>query len=225
MNNLQSAGPTISSAVCIENNLMLTTYMKSIKLTTLGKYCFPMKVDIANICDDLSSLISDQNPNLAPKQLDINFILRLILILSLLIPLQDDSCKFCNIIKFVYEQLHLLIKEKKCFSYDFLLFSSLLYNVSPHAYRFLQSSGSIILPCYTTIRKITLSSSMSPSIEQTDKTCLFYIKQKFQCLKSSNLTVMLLVDEIHLKRYFDYKLLLAHRTITFATQQTLLLHL
>ena len=43
---------------------------------------------------------------------------------------------------------------------------------------------------------------MSPSIEQTDKTFLFYIKQKFQRLKSSYLTVMLLVDEIHLKRYF-----------------------
>ena len=46
---------------------------------------------------------------------------------------------------------------------------------------------------------------MSPSIEQTDKTFLFHIKQKFQCLKSSDLTVMLLVDKIHLKRYFDYK--------------------
>ena len=65
-------------------------------------------LDIANICDDLSSLIFDQNPNLAPKQLDIDFILHLILILSLLIPLQDDSNKFYNIIKFVYEQLHLL---------------------------------------------------------------------------------------------------------------------
>ena len=141
MNNLQSAGPTISSAVCIENDLTLTTFMKSVKLITLGKYCFPMKVDslldIANICDDLLLLISDQNPNLAPKQLDINFILRLNLILSLLIPLQDDSFKFCNIIKFVYEQLHLLTKGKKCYSYNFLLFSSLLYIVSPHAYKFL----------------------------------------------------------------------------------------
>ena len=172
MNNLQSAGPTISSAVCIENNLTLTTYMKSVKLTTLGKYRFSMKVDslldIANICDDLSSLISDQNPNLAPKQLDINFILRLNLILSLLIPLQDDLFKFCNIIKFVYEQLHLLTKEKKCYSYDFLLFSSLLYIVSPHAYRFLRSSGSIILPCYTTIRKITYIIVVNEPFDRTN---------------------------------------------------------
>ena len=109
MKNLQSAGPTISSAVCIEDDLTLTTYMKSVKLTSLGKYRFPIKVDslldIANICDDLSSLISDQNPNFAPKQLDINFILRLNLILSFLIPHQDDSFKFCNIIKFVFEEL------------------------------------------------------------------------------------------------------------------------
>ena len=95
-------------------------------ITTLGKYRFPMKVDslldIANICDDLSSLISDQNPNLAPKQLDINFTLRLNLILSLLIPLQDDSFKFCNIIKFVYEQLHLLTKEKNVIHTTFYFF-------------------------------------------------------------------------------------------------------
>ena len=152
MNNLQSAGPTISSAVCVENELTLTIYMKFVKLTTLGKYRFPMKVDsllhIANICDELSSLISEQNLNLAPNQLDIDFLLRLNLILSLLIPLQDDSFKFYNIINFVYEQLHLLTKEKKCYSYDFLLFSSFLYIVSPHAYRFLEVVA--LLYCHAT---------------------------------------------------------------------------
>ena len=69
----------------------------------------------------------------------------------------------------------------------------------------MRSSGSVILPCYTTIRKVTLSSSMNPSIEQTDRTFLFYIKQKFQFLFSPDMTVTLLVNEIHLKRYFDYK--------------------
>ena len=43
------------------------------------------------------------------------------------------------------------------------------------------------------------------SIEQTDRTFLFYVKQKFQLLSASDMTVTLLVDDIHLKRYFDYK--------------------
>ena len=46
---------------------------------------------------------------------------------------------------------------------------------------------------------------MSPSVEQKDKNFLFYIKQKFQSLCASATTVMLLVDEIHLKPFFDYK--------------------
>ena len=46
---------------------------------------------------------------------------------------------------------------------------------------------------------------MSPSVEQTDTTFLYYIKQKFQCLDLSDATVLFLVDEIHLKQYFDYK--------------------
>ena len=57
----------------------------------------------------------------------------------------------------------------------------------------------------TQFRKITLSSSMSPSVEQTDNTFLFYIKQKIRSLTSSDTTVMLLVDEIHLKPFYDYK--------------------
>ena len=72
-------------------------------------------------------------------------------------------------------------------------------------YRFLQSSGHCILPCYSTIRKITLSSSMRPSVEKTEKAFMFYIKQKFRDLSSSDCTLMLLVDEIHLKSFFDYK--------------------
>ena len=34
---------------------------------------------------------------------------------------------------------------------------------------------------------------------------MFYIKQKFRDLSSSDCTVMLLVDEIYLKSFFDYK--------------------
>ena len=46
---------------------------------------------------------------------------------------------------------------------------------------------------------------MSPSVEQTDATFLYFIKQKLQCLDPSDATVLLLVDEIHLKQYLDYK--------------------
>ena len=46
---------------------------------------------------------------------------------------------------------------------------------------------------------------MSPSLEQTGKAFVFYTKQKFRDLSSFDCTVMLLVDEIHLNSFFDYK--------------------
>jgi len=46
---------------------------------------------------------------------------------------------------------------------------------------------------------------MSPLIEQRDSTFLCYVKEKVKILQPSDKTVMLLVGEIHLQQFFDYK--------------------
>ena len=46
---------------------------------------------------------------------------------------------------------------------------------------------------------------MNPLIEQHDNNFLMYIKNKFQLLVQKDTTVSFLVDEIHLKPYFDYE--------------------
>ena len=46
---------------------------------------------------------------------------------------------------------------------------------------------------------------MDPFYEHEDNTFLFYIKQKFKCLTSSDKTISLIVDEIHLKPFLDFK--------------------
>ena len=179
--------------------------MQFVKLTTLNQYQFPLKTeflsDINNVCDELASSSCTINS----KEMDGGFILRLNLISSLLIILKLGNFKFCNVVDFVYEQLRLLTNDKINYGCEFLVFSVLPNNISPHAYRFLRRSGNLILPCYNTIRRIILSSSMSPSVEQMNRTFLYYIKQKLQCLDPSDATVLLLVDEIHLKQYLDCK--------------------
>ena len=98
-----------------------------------------------------------------------------------------------------------MAKKNIVYPHDFLVFSSLFHNLSPHAYRFLRSSGTCILPCYSTIRKVTLALAVSPQNEQNEVNFLFYVRQKYKTLLSCDKTVMLLLDEIHLKPYFDYK--------------------
>lgn len=85
-----------------------------------------------------------------------------------------------------------------------MIFSSLLYNCSPKGDRLLRDSKNIILPSYSTIKRLTLSTYMNPLIEQHDNNFLMYIKNKFKLLVQ-DITVSLLVDEIHLKPYLDYK--------------------
>ena len=46
---------------------------------------------------------------------------------------------------------------------------------------------------------------MNPLIEQHAENFLMYIKNKFKLLVKQDITVSLLVDEIHLKPYIDYK--------------------
>ena len=76
---------------------------------------------------------------------------------------------------------------------------------SPQGYRLLRNTGHLILPSYSTVRRLTLSQNLSPAAEQQENNFLVYIKNKFKFLSESDTTVILMVDEIHIKQYFDYK--------------------
>ena len=95
--------------------------------------------------------------------------------------------------------------KKVQYSNDFLVFSSLLYNCSPQCYMLLRDSASLILPCYSTMRKLTVSMNFNPAKEQCKGNFLMYIKSKMNYLCEKDKTVILMLDEIHLKANFDYK--------------------
>ena len=86
-----------------------------------------------------------------------------------------------------------------------MIFFSLLYNCSSKGYRLLRHSKNIILSSYSTIKRLTLSTYVNPLIEQQDNSFLMYIKNKFKLPVQQDTTVSLLVNEIHLKPYIDYK--------------------
>ena len=127
------------------------------------------------------------------------------LIMSFLLLLQEESNKYYSAIKFIYEQINLMTLSKFSYSTEMMIFSSLLYNCSPTGHRLLRDSKNVILPSYSTIRKLTLSTFMDPVDEQHNNNFLMYIKNKFKLLVRKDITVSLLIDEIHLKPYFDYK--------------------
>ena len=114
--------------------------------------------------------------------------------------MQEESNKHFNSLKFINEQLNLMIQNKFDYSTEMMVFSSLLYNCSSKGYKLLRNSKKMNLPSYS-----TSSTYVNPLIEQHDNNFLMYIKNKFKLQELQDATVSLIVDEIHLKPYINYK--------------------
>ena len=179
--------------------------MPSVKLSSSDKFQFPLKVNSLRTIEEVRDVLTNIQITSCTNCSGSQFILILQLALSLLIPSKSENYKFHRMIWFMCEQLGLMTQSVCCCSYDFLVFASVFYNTAPNAYRFLRKSGNCILPCLNTIRKITLSKTMSSFIEQRDSTFLCYVKEKVNILQPNDKTVVLLVDEIHLQQFFYYK--------------------
>ena len=194
-------GPQIQAALKSSEDMMMDVFVDSVNLTELGEHKFPLKIGliskIEQICHLVESVSNRESTSDATQNVDCISTIKLVI--SLLRQFKCESFKYCTIISFICLQLDLMAKKNIVYPHDFLVFSSLFHNLSPHAYRFLRNSGTCIFPCYSTIRKVTLASAVSPQNEQNEVNFLFYVRQKYKTLLSCDKTVMLLLDEIHLK--------------------------
>ena len=86
-----------------------------------------------------------------------------------------------------------------------LIFSSILFYISPQSYKFIRHSCNMILPDPSTIRKISANLRNTPQIEEQDSNFLYYARQSFSKLKDCDKHVFLMIDEIHVKPFLDYK--------------------
>lgn len=85
------------------------------------------------------------------------------------------------------------------------MFSSILHSTSPHAYNFARSASTLTLPHPSTLRRVCSKYGGDPIKEQNEANFLSYIRERVKCMQPHEKTVTLMVDEIHIKPYFDYK--------------------
>ncbi|KAH9376537.1 hypothetical protein HPB48_006622 [Haemaphysalis longicornis] len=110
-------------------------------------------------------------------------------------------------LSFMVEQLHLLLKEGGALRYsaDLIVFASLFYTISPHAYKFVRSTGKLTLPHPSTIMRLCSDYNASPAKEQNGEGFLGYMKKRAKLLEPHERYVTLMMDEIHIQQYFEYK--------------------
>ena len=191
-------------SIVIDSDFAAHVFCNDVEIHRIGEYKIPNFVNDIDIFEILISNLQKMDIEEQQSKLQ-NDISILKLIMSFLLLLREESNKYYSAIKFIYEQINLMTLNKFNYSTEIMIFSLLLYNCSPTGYRLLRDSKNVILPSYSTIRKLTLSISMNPVVEQHHNNFLMCIKNKLMLLVQKAITVSLLIDEIHLKPYFDYK--------------------
>ena len=201
---MENSGHHFQSALSINNKLEMNLCWSNVKISKLSKFCFPTQINFICQIEEVCGIVIDTNN--ASQLLEETFVLNLKLVLYLLLPYKCDSNKFFAVISFTCEQIDFLAKRKVMYRYS-NEFRVLAYNLTPHGYRFLRNSGTYTL--YSTLlfynSKSNSTSSINPSNEQTDTTFLLYLKQQLTALTESDISIVLLVDEIHLhlKSFYD----------------------
>lgn len=206
-------GPAITYAVVINSDLTVNTYLYGRKMSiSINKLKAPFKTCNLNEIRDLLEVIDtgemekfDNSNSRDSKQEGNDGSVKCILnhvsnILENLIVDEDDS------LKFIIEQLKLrsVPNVRYRYSSSTMILSSIIFSISPHAYKFLRHYGSLILPHPETIKNVCSKFLTDPTHEER-QSFLTYASNIFKLLDENDKYVMLLMDEIHIQPYLDYK--------------------
>lgn len=128
-------------------------------------------------------------------------------LVSVLKSLKKDDNKLNDKLSFICEQINLLSQQKNHYVYsvEFIILCSIIFNISPHAYRYMRSIIFFTMPHPNTLKNLCLKYNTHPLIEKNVTNFLHYIKEKVKSLQKEDKIVNLMIDEIHLKQYLDYK--------------------
>lgn len=188
-------------SVQINSELQLTVSYKGEEIGFLNRLKFPMRIDNINDLFNVLNIIEiNQNESTVEPQVD--------LILSLLDNLAEvveDDKK--SSLEFLQEQLKLLFTKPENYRYspETLIFSSMFFLLSNSAYKFVRQNGPLILPYPSTIHILSGKFNIDPLHEMNDNNFLTYAKHRVKNLESKELYVSLMIDEIHLNEFLDYK--------------------
>lgn len=201
--------PSVKCALVVLQDLSLSVSLNGVKLQSLPSgRALP-----GQVCD--SSSLSSLLEELEKRLCDVPGVTQdskgtkvLQFVTSLLLDIIEDSDtpkEHSDLLKFLVEQLELLVAKQPVYSAELLVFASIMHSISPHAYNFTRAASRMILPHPSTLRRVCSNYKADPLLEQSEMHCFSYIRERVKSMKDHEKTVTLMIDEIHIKPYFDYK--------------------
>ncbi|KAH8039604.1 hypothetical protein HPB51_007804 [Rhipicephalus microplus] len=140
--------PAVRKSVKITEDISFTLFFQDVEVTKLDGIDIPKTVNDIRCLTRLLEAVEgfDETPTLKSED-KTSGILKLVVSLledAMNQEMQDeerhDACTFLR------EQVMLLLSKSPHYSSDLLVFSSLLFTISPHAYRYLRNYGGLKLP-------------------------------------------------------------------------------
>lgn len=200
---------SIKYSLVVKADLTTTFHLMKRPTNKLGRnLCVPPTASSKRVVTEFLDSVEAWDTNVAysPTKRHTDEIVEAIsfLLSKLSTPTEEDNG---HAIQFLTEQLKLLSKnkERRRYSTEFMVFCCLLFTISPHAYKYMRSYGTITMPHPMIIRSICSSHGMNPQLENEDSTFLRYMKTRISDLDERQRAVTLMLDEIHIKPFFDYK--------------------
>lgn len=218
---INNPGPTITYAFSLDSNLLIETFLFGHKISlAVNDNKTPFNTNSLNEVRDVLEVLNGMDINKNIDEHKQKLILKHVseILNNFASETSDESiqCKF----PFLSEQITLqaTCKERYRYSANTMILSSLLYTISPHAYKFLRSSNVLILPHPKTIKTVCNSYLSDPIVEER-QIFLKYAQNQFKFLNENENNMILLFDEIHIKPFLDYK---AGNMVGIACNNTLL---
>lgn len=195
--------PRMRCCVKINEHLNLSVYFDGVELKSAADTTFPVIVSSINQVEKvMQNIHSTFLEHISGKQSVNNCVAAVEKAIDHMAEMFPERH---NAFTFLKEQMILTSKVSvTCYSWETIVFSSLVYSISPHAYKFIRSSGNLILPSPGTLRSVCSKLNTDPQREQNEN-FLNYVKRKFSFLTEKDKLVLLLMDEVYVKPQMDYK--------------------
>lgn len=171
LNLTDQHAPAVRSSVTVTSDLCVDVYIGETRVVNLAGVSVPAQLqdlrELRDVLQYVEQLYTDHSADGVQRTQQL-----LGLVSSLLEELicgdqpQQLHGWHMEVVKILKSQVDLVLSNAVQYPPDVLVFSSLIFTISPHAYRFLRNSQKVKLPHPETVRRLCSSYQVSPAAEQ-----------------------------------------------------------
>lgn len=178
LNLASQDAPTVRFAVTVSTDLIVKVFVGDVQLNKLGTLLLPMCLCDLQELDRVLNAVQSSAGNFSDSEEHLQIVLKKTA--ETLDELASQNFPHdwqVEVVKFIKQQVDILLSRTSRYPADLLVFASLVFTISPHAYRFIRSTSKLKLPHPDTIRRVCGTSRVNPCSEQQDALFLSYAKR------------------------------------------------